>query len=515
MTATVRNINPNGSDYIWYFSEETFEDMSPELATRLRQYQRDYEDWKSKITINVDAARIAEYNRLYNKYKDYPDTYDPKTGQWVSRLQPIATPIVGYEQLMEAWYKALDLGTFIKSELLPSATIGTDVTATTEMQKLTKGAIEPIAVAGNSVSITTADQAVLAKARSLINPNYKVEVENSSVSGSTWTGRLKVTSYSVIKMNLSTQTWGTADGVDIDGTTQATTGTLSIRISKGAEETEAYMQSRIENALKKRNDQLSTTTKVYENITIVGLFNRGLNYNTSAKTFSDTGCVPSYTRVTSGGIVSEIGQYGKGNIDLWNRPQYRYPDGSIATVESIGIYDESLGKEVLIPTIVSKNGVATSLSDDEAIAWYERTGQYLGRFDTVREEDEYAELLHEAQALYYIGEISGFTGSFVDQLKYYSLDYLKSLYECATAALNILIEQGVTEDEMTTWGDKPYGDIYSDMYLPYFYRCQALEQEIAVREQEVNAILGVKDEDGNYTELGLVGLISAHQDAIR
>ena len=114
--------------------------------------------------------------------------------------------------------------------------------------------------------------------------------------------------------------------------------------------------------------------------------------------------------LTSGGAMPEsvryatdnaaIGQYGKGNIDLYHRPQYRYEDGSIATVRSMSFNEN--GKEILVPTIAFDNaGKAVELTDDEAIDRYHRTGEYLGKFNTIAEADNYAERLHRAQDFYY------------------------------------------------------------------------------------------------------------------
>ena len=96
----------------------------------------------------------------------------------------------------------------------------------------------------------------------------------------------------------------------------------------------------------------------------------------------------------------EKNKFGKGNIDLTNRPIFKNSNGAISTVDSIGITED--GKEIVIPTIVrDKNGNAKRLTENEAIKHYHETGEYLGKFNTRDEADEYAQTLHIDQDLYY------------------------------------------------------------------------------------------------------------------
>ena len=93
-----------------------------------------------------------------------------------------------------------------------------------------------------------------------------------------------------------------------------------------------------------------------------------------------------------------VNQYGKGNIDLYNRPQYKNPDGSTSTVRSMSFNDGT--NEVLIPTI-SQDG--NSLTAQQAVDTYRKTGQYLGKFDTPQQADSYAMRLHYQQQRIYNG----------------------------------------------------------------------------------------------------------------
>ena len=84
-------------------------------------------------------------------------------------------------------------------------------------------------------------------------------------------------------------------------------------------------------------------------------------------------------------------RYGRGNIDLDNRKVVKNADGSISTERSFSVNID--GKETLLPTVINGKIV----SEDEAIDHYYKTGEHLGRFDSVEEAEAYAEALHRRQ----------------------------------------------------------------------------------------------------------------------
>ena len=91
-----------------------------------------------------------------------------------------------------------------------------------------------------------------------------------------------------------------------------------------------------------------------------------------------------------------LGRYGAGNIDLYNRPQVKNDDGSISTVRSMSFNDGQ--NEVLIPTVSNDGRI---MSENDAIDNYYKTGQYLGKFNTVDDANNYAQRLHNEQDRYY------------------------------------------------------------------------------------------------------------------
>lgn len=98
-------------------------------------------------------------------------------------------------------------------------------------------------------------------------------------------------------------------------------------------------------------------------------------------------------------VGNPSGLTAQGNIDLLNRPQVKNSDGSISTVRSMSFEED--GVEILVPT-VSLDG--KRLSDEQAIAQYQKTGQFLGKFSNAASATAYAQSLHEQQAALYTGQ---------------------------------------------------------------------------------------------------------------
>jgi len=89
----------------------------------------------------------------------------------------------------------------------------------------------------------------------------------------------------------------------------------------------------------------------------------------------------------------DVGMLVPGNIDLLHRPRVKNADGSISTVRSMSFEED--GVEVLVPTVSNDGRI---LSDEAAIANYQKTGEFLGKFKNAAAATSYAESLHRQQA---------------------------------------------------------------------------------------------------------------------
>lgn len=187
MTATIRNCNPNGTDYLWYISNALKADMSSELVAKLEAYDDLYEMYQTKYKADLNDELITLYNALVAKYKKYND-----------ELEFVNSNIIGYPALMNAYYNTIDFALYLQSSMMPTITIS-DTNAEKEAAKLTAKNLSPIAVTNiDYISSATADNAVLAMAKVIVDSRYKIKIATSSLDLNTnvWTGNFSIVNYS-------------------------------------------------------------------------------------------------------------------------------------------------------------------------------------------------------------------------------------------------------------------------------------------------------------------------------
>lgn len=151
ITATVANLNPNKSNYIYRFSDAMRADMPTEL---------------------VDA--LDSYDELYNQL------------------------LADYQQYTEDYYEAVDDELYYQTSMMPETPIPEDTTAQEQLDIL-MGIDFSVAVQDlRSLSNASADLAVNGYAKVLVDPRYTVEVSETSVESyigvKKWSGKFTVKS---------------------------------------------------------------------------------------------------------------------------------------------------------------------------------------------------------------------------------------------------------------------------------------------------------------------------------
>lgn len=74
------------------------------------------------------------------------------------------------------------------------------------------------------------------------------------------------------------------------------------------------------------------------------------------------------------------------------------------------------------------------------------------------------------------------SGEFASAIKNYGLTHLTEIHNCCNGCLDILIEQGVADKE--TWNK----NLYDILYLDYYNKLSALENEMSLREKEIETV---------------------------
>lgn len=187
MTATIRNINPSGSQYIWYLSDSVRADMSQALQDKLKAYDTEYESYSTKKQIDIPSTVISEYNALINKYKLYDDT-----------LTNVKYPIVGYSALTDVYYSALNFYSLLKTTLAPASEHGEKTTAAKELAKLITSSLSPLGIQNAEISSSaTVTSAVQNYAKVFIDTSlYRITAKCNIYEAKVWKGTITLTGYS-------------------------------------------------------------------------------------------------------------------------------------------------------------------------------------------------------------------------------------------------------------------------------------------------------------------------------
>ena len=205
--------------------------MSKELVARLDEYDAQYEYYQKEHETIITGDLLGQYNGLIDKYTEYS-----------SDLEKIPESIIGYPALMNAYYNTIDLYLFLDSGLMPNVEMQ-DTTAIKEVVKLNAANLSPVAVQDISkVSSATASSAVLAMAKTIVDPRYQVKIKESLLDGTTWVGIFTVTNYS--------------DEEDI-----ATSARINVEINDNYED---FVKQKLDKALNQSADEATDIVALFD-----------------------------------------------------------------------------------------------------------------------------------------------------------------------------------------------------------------------------------------------------------
>lgn len=186
MTAAIRSCNPNGTDYIYYFPDETREEMSPELQEKLKSYDILYEKYQSDYNFTINASFVTNYNALVNKYKTYEESL---------KDTEIKNPIVGYPKLMRVYFDTIDMVQLLRNKLMPPVD-KPDNNAKSQGEYLMANLPSSASTTSlKNLSVSTADNIMVMLAQSIVKGVFKVTVTNTTLSNNVWKGKFNLENY--------------------------------------------------------------------------------------------------------------------------------------------------------------------------------------------------------------------------------------------------------------------------------------------------------------------------------
>lgn len=156
-------------------------------------------------------------------------------------------------------------------------------------------------------------------------------------------------------------------------------------------------------------------------------------------------------------------------------------------------------------TIWTGNFTVTSYSDEEDTSDSKTINvQFNNDYENfLKQKIDKALAKEEDEDLSIVGLFKKSDTDFKAELKKYSLSYLQIFYESCQTCLNILIEQGIADKDKWNSSSKPEGNLYESLYKPYLSKSTFISQEMKLREEEIQIILGKFDSEGNVIVNGL------------
>lgn len=186
MDAAIRSCNPNGTDYLYFFSEETKNDMSESLRSKINSYDNLYNYYQNTHSVTLPSSVVSGYNSLINKYSSYTTSEEFST---------IPTTIVGFPNLMNVYFDTIDFELYLEAVMMPEFERD-EYTAENQAEYLLDNLDVVSTTSITNLSLSTANNIILTYANAIVYSAYKTTITSSSLSGTTWTGKFTITNYS-------------------------------------------------------------------------------------------------------------------------------------------------------------------------------------------------------------------------------------------------------------------------------------------------------------------------------
>lgn len=114
ITSAVRSVNPNGTNYIYEYNDETKADMPEELSSTITAYDKLYQEYITQKTFPLDSAAVDDYNRVVDEINRLFEEDDS-----INFLQ-VEQTLTGFPAVTKVIYEATDLYQFVNNSMMPT-----------------------------------------------------------------------------------------------------------------------------------------------------------------------------------------------------------------------------------------------------------------------------------------------------------------------------------------------------------------------------------------------------------
>ena len=351
MTATIKNCNPNGTQYLWNITSSIKQDMQKELSDKIDSYSKLVQDYETTKEFNLSNDNIRNYNSTIEKYQKYNN-----------RFNKIELPIIGFNGLIETEYNILDLQLFIQTGLMPDASLS-DTTAEQQI-KIVEDNLKIVSVSNlKALSIASANSAILGYVKCILDNRYTATIVDTPIlSNNVWNGILKITNNS-------------------DENDSGNTNSLSVEIN---DDYKNYVLQKVDKIINKNQ---------VDNVSISGIFKLSLDeFKSEMKKYSIDMLVNFHDACQA--VVDVLTEQGVGTKETWaGKDPNLYADLYVPYYNKLETLEDELNSKETDLSFVSntKSEVDTYITNVHNILDFEK---YLGTdlwkdFCAYRREDTY------------------------------------------------------------------------------------------------------------------------------
>lgn len=478
MTATIVNCNPNGSQYIWYITDEMKADMSSELQQKLNDYDTLYEAYQNTESYSPPTNLRTQYNAIVQKYK----TGKEKSKNLIEGYVPFNLSMSGT--------RAFSGGNGSGTSLYFQCEAGVTYTLSVSSSAIDTGGGH----AGHVLGFAE-----------------QMPGTFTSMPYGQRFSRYPVTFTAPISGYCLCYVYSTVNASLVDVSQFEVGDQATEYVAPGYITIDSLIG--INNNLEEIPENIvgfpALMTAYYNTIDLQMFLNNSLMPNVETET---TTAAQEAAKLT----VNALSPVAVANLASCTETTASSAALSVAKCLVRGSFQVKINDSSYNSSSYRWTGnfTVTNYSDSEDVATSQTvTLQITTDMETYVRQKIAKAMTQTSDDPLSIADLFALTlEQFKIEIKAYSLQRLIGFRDSCQVALDIMIQQGVADRK--SWVSSQ-NNLYDNMYLPYYNKMAAIEDEINVRTKELSIAVGVYDENGGILIDGMQSVILAKRNEIQ